>query len=443
MADRTPSEKPEKSETNTIRGSPAPSSHELPASYPKDKGYAWLIVTGAFMIQVTSMGINTAWGVMQNYYEQHIFNTVPNVSVQLSIVGSLSLAFMRLMGPAAQWLAPKITHRGVLLLGCALKAMGMIFAGFATQIYHLYICQGILFGSGASFMYYTSQQIAPGWFVKRKGMALGLVASGSGMGGLVVPFIMSPINNSLGPAWTFRVLGFICLVLDLTACAIIKEHPDARQPRGKKKLMEIIQLDVFKSINYWLWVIASDLVLLGYFNPFYFLPSYGRYYVGLTDTQGAALVAISSAFNFFGRALTGYTSDYLGQVNTFALFNLIAGLSCFFMWGYAFSYGLLIAFSVVFGITCGCYFSVLSPITNTILGNELFPTGLSFLLIFNILGVFGPNFCSALESHLLVAQANYQPYFSYKMFSGVCYVLSFVVCVVLRCRLSTKWRQGV
>ncbi|ORX53124.1 MFS general substrate transporter [Hesseltinella vesiculosa] len=380
---------------------------------------------------------------MQNYYEQHVFNEVPNVAVQLSLVGSLGLAFLRLMGPVAQWLAPKISQQGVLVLGCAMKALGMICAGFSREIYQLYICQGIIFGSGASFMYYTSQQIVvSGWFDGRKGIALGLIASGSGLGGLIIPFIMSPINNRLGPDWTFRILGFVCLAMDGMACLMIKEFPDQERQSEKKnqKLREIIRLSVFKSGNYWLWMIASCITLLGYFNPFYFLPSYGRYYAGMTDNQGSLLVAIISIFNFVGRASTGVLADYLGQLNTIILFNFISSLACFLLWGYAFTFGSMIAFSAVFGMTCGCYFSVLSPVTSIILGKALFPTGLSFLLITNILGVFGPNFASSLESDL-VSQSNYQPYFSYKMWSGACYLASCVVLLILRFRMAKQWNK--
>jgi MFS family permease len=92
---------------------------------------------------------------MQNYYEQHFFKDTPNAVVTLSFVGTLGLCFMRAGGPLAQLLEPRISHRGVLFVGCCLKALGMIMAGFATQIYQLYICQGLLFGLGASFMYYV------------------------------------------------------------------------------------------------------------------------------------------------------------------------------------------------------------------------------------------------------------------------------------------------
>ena len=43
--------------------------------------------------------------------------------------------------------------------------------------------------------------VAPQYFDKKRGFALGLIASGSGIGGLIMPFIMTPINKSLGGGW--------------------------------------------------------------------------------------------------------------------------------------------------------------------------------------------------------------------------------------------------
>jgi hypothetical protein len=43
--------------------------------------------------------------------------------------------------------------------------------------------------------------ISPQWFVKRQGLAMGIMSSGSGIGGLIMPFIMTELNESLGGAW--------------------------------------------------------------------------------------------------------------------------------------------------------------------------------------------------------------------------------------------------
>jgi MFS family permease len=122
-------------------------------------------------------------------------------------------------------------------------------------------------------------------------------------------------------------------------------------------------------------------------------------------------------------------------------FTLMGGLSCFLIWTFATTYAALLGFSFVFGLFCGSYFSLLSPITALILGKERFPTGLSLLLIFNIIGVFGPNIASAIETSLLLRYPDYPPFLFYKLFAGACYVLATLVYLILRLRINKDWKR--
>lgn len=142
------------------------------------------------------------------------------------------------------------------------------------------------------------------WFTKKRGLATGLAASGSGIGGLIFPFIITPINNKLGYQWTFRILGFVCLVCDIVACLCVKERVSSQQKKGTITLKTIFHLDIFKNMNYNIWVWACVFSLMGYFIPFFYLPANANY-MGLSSDQSTALIAIMSTGNFIGRLLAG------------------------------------------------------------------------------------------------------------------------------------------
>lgn len=127
-----------------------------------------------------------------------------------------------------------------------------------------------MFGVGASFNYVAIMGVAPQWFTKRRGLALGIISSGSGIGGLVIPFIMNASNGTLGGAWTYRIMGFVCLACDIVACCFVKERH--QKPKTKKKLSEIIRFECLKDINVLLFTIGSDIALLGYSIPYVFIP---------------------------------------------------------------------------------------------------------------------------------------------------------------------------
>jgi hypothetical protein len=43
--------------------------------------------------------------------------------------------------------------------------------------------------------------ISPQWFIRRRGLSMGIMVSGSGIVGLIMPFVITHLNESLGGAW--------------------------------------------------------------------------------------------------------------------------------------------------------------------------------------------------------------------------------------------------
>ncbi|KAI8637727.1 major facilitator superfamily domain-containing protein [Parasitella parasitica] len=393
-----------------------------------DGGYGWLVVLGAFSVQITSFGVVSSWGVMQDYFHQNMFADNPKALVDLSFVGTLALVFINGASPIVQVFVARFGLRPIMIVGTICITVALEMAGFATQIWHLYLTQGILFGLGASCMYGTVMAVTPQWFTKNRGIALGIVAGGSGIGGLVVPFIVTPLNRNLGPAWTYRILGFICLACDILACVFVKER--IVRKKEKRSISQIIPLGVLKNTNFLIFSIASDIGLFGYFVPFFFLPAYATY-LGMSDSQGSALIAVCSAMNFIGRLAAGALADRIGRLNSNVIFTLLTAISCLLIWTFAFDYSSLMGFSAVFGFGCGSYFALMSPITANLLGMEKLPSGLSLLLFLNMIPVFGSNIASAIETGVSSA-----PFFSYKMFAGVAWLMGAILLIILKFKIN-------
>ncbi|KAI8638406.1 major facilitator superfamily domain-containing protein [Parasitella parasitica] len=370
-------------------------------------------------------------GILQDYLDVNMFrDRVANSQFQLSFVGTILEVCVNLMGPLSQIIASRFGIKAVLIIGTLLATLGLELASLSTEIWQLYLTQGVLFGSGASFLYVTAMSTAPLWFDKRRGLALGLASGGSGIGGLVLPFIITAINNNLGIAWTFRILGFICLFCDIIACIFIKEKKTSKRNKGKRSLRDIFEMSVLKDTNYLLWCCGSVIGLMGFFIPYFFVPANATY-LGFSATQGSTLIAIMSAANFVGRILVGFIGDRIGRLNADIIFTFGSSLSSLLVWNFANSYGVLIAFCTLFGLFCGSYFAMMTPITAAIVTPAQYPTAVSMLLLFNIIAIFGISIASAIESG-----AHAEPYRVYKMFTGVTYLIGGIILVILKLRLT-------
>jgi MFS family permease len=207
---------------------------------------------------------------MQDYFQQNLFSNNEQALLDLSFVGTLALVFINGSAPFVQIGVSRFGLLPVMIFGSFCIVIALEMAGFAYEVWHLYLSQGVLFGLGASCMYVAVMAVTPQWFTKNRGLALGIVAGGSGMGGLILPFIITPINRELGSGWSYRIVGFICLVCNIIACIFVKERK--KRTKTKKKLSEILQLDVLKNVNFLIFGIGSDVAVFGYFIPFFFVP---------------------------------------------------------------------------------------------------------------------------------------------------------------------------
>jgi len=59
-------------------------------------------------------------------------------------------------------------------------SLSLILASFATKVWHLILTQGVMFAIGGCLLLYTSVLWLDGWYVKRKGLAFGVLCTGNG-----------------------------------------------------------------------------------------------------------------------------------------------------------------------------------------------------------------------------------------------------------------------
>ncbi|OAD02264.1 hypothetical protein MUCCIDRAFT_111635 [Mucor lusitanicus CBS 277.49] len=125
----------------------------------------------------------------------------------------------------------------------------------------------------------------------------------------------------MGPAWTYRILGCICLLMNTIACIFIKER--VRYSTDKKKILNI---QVLNNNNFLLFCIAADLIMFGYFVPLFLLPENATY-LGLSDTQGSSCVIVCCAMSFIGRIITGWQTQLAHHIQLDDSYCLFAHLA--------------------------------------------------------------------------------------------------------------------
>jgi MFS family permease len=110
--------------------------------------------------------------------------------------------------------------------------IGEIAASFTTHsVSGMFGTESILMGIGVSLCFMVSSVTPAQYFKKRRGLANGIVYAGGGLGGTGIAFFMDAINQKMGVAWTFRIIGLCMLGTGLPMALLLKDRgspPPAR-----------------------------------------------------------------------------------------------------------------------------------------------------------------------------------------------------------------------
>jgi MFS family permease len=116
---------------------------------------------------------------------------------QTAAAFSIGFIAATVYAPLIGWSMDRFGPRYVIPFGVFLTSSGMILATFITQPWHLHLTLGVLVGGGSVFMTYLGHSLfLPYWFVRKRGVALGLAFSGVGVGSIILlPWLQGVISN--------------------------------------------------------------------------------------------------------------------------------------------------------------------------------------------------------------------------------------------------------
>lgn len=182
-------------------------------------GWGWVVVAGTFIIMGTTFGMINAFGEYQKYYLTKFPETKQSI---LTLIGSLqpfsiyifsipSTIFIRHYGP----------HCAVAISGL-IMSFSFMMTSLCKEVWQLALAQGIVFGLGASIGIVVSYTVPQQWFKRRRATAIGIIASGSSIGGIVWPLAVQNLVRQVGFPWASRIIGFIYIPLLAFATVAIK-----------------------------------------------------------------------------------------------------------------------------------------------------------------------------------------------------------------------------
>ena len=131
--------------------------------------------------------------------------------------GSIMLLLIGILGPLIGWLADKYTPKAVIVAGSCLTGLSLVLLSTTQSLSEWYMyCVLLGVGIAAVSLVPASMLIAP-WFSKQRGLAVGVINAGVGVGGYIAPRLTPVFIRRYGQSEAFLYLAmFLAIPLLVT-----------------------------------------------------------------------------------------------------------------------------------------------------------------------------------------------------------------------------------
>ena len=153
------------------------------------------------------------------------------------------------------------------IIGGSLSTIGLLFSVFVTDLKIYFLTYGVIFGIGQSLFLASILSILPHYFMKRLGLANGLMNFGAAFLTISLPFITSECLKKIGLSNTFYVLAGILFLSALLTLTFKPQLKSIHTGEWYKRVEKSLGLDVLKMKKFIIWVSAVFIGFFGYLIP--------------------------------------------------------------------------------------------------------------------------------------------------------------------------------
>ena len=332
--------------------------------------YGWVVVATAFCVALVAYGVQYSFGIFLNPLREDFGWSVALVSGAASLFMFSRGALAILTGRATDRYGPRIT----VAIGGFFLGLGLILTSQISAVWQLYLFYGLMAGFGLSVAFAPLVATASRWFVSKRGLAIGIVVAGIGMGTVV----MSPLARYLVATYGWRlsyiIIGLLAWIIIIPGALLLRRSPEEKGllPLGKAEVIagaeENLTIakkedrlgseragfslkDAVHTRAFWLllatiifWSICVQMVMIHIYPHTTDL--------GIPEVVAANFLVLIGIFSIIGRLVMGAVSDRLGGKLTLAICLVLQALVMFWLLR-ATDIWMLYLFAAVFGFAYG------------------------------------------------------------------------------------------
>lgn len=194
--------------------------------------YGWVIVGISMLALVVSNGLSI--GGIPVFYKPLREDFVASGAVaagqaesMIGLAGSLTFLVAGLFSPVAGFLVDKFSIRVLMIVGCVILGAGLILHSQAMTPGIVYLSRSLMGVSLGLVGVLATTVLVSKWFVRRRGTAIGILLTGTSIGGVLIPLVATPLIANYGWRTAMILVSLIIWIILLPAIIFfIKNRPE-------------------------------------------------------------------------------------------------------------------------------------------------------------------------------------------------------------------------
>jgi sugar phosphate permease len=373
---------------------------------PRKLFWGWCVVAGAFITIGINYGTRYCFGVFLKPMCEDLGWSRSVVSFAMS----LATLFYGIGGIFAGSLLDRFAPRWIIAAGSAFAALGLVLTPFISTPLQLFIVYGVIYGIGSSFYGSTVTVSSVGkWFIRKRGVAIGITSSGIGVGTLLLTPLAGVIVTYFDWKTGFIVLAIVVFVLCTALSQLLMGRtrpedygllPDGATtppvhleppPDVRKSSYWQTARFLLKDSRFWMINVCFGFATMTFMTVFAHQVAYAEEY-GIDRIAAASSIGIIGIMSIAGRFFFGWLSDRVSDAKhttclgvacmSVAMIILLLFHSIEFFYLYAF----------LFGFGYGSLSPMIIILTVDRFGRDISGTayGLIAFFVMGLGGSFGP-----------------------------------------------------
>ena len=293
----------------------------------------WLVVLGAFLIQVVGFGAIYS----SSAFSAEIAASLGMDRADADLVMGLSLGLSFLVSAMSGSLADRFGPRLLAVCGMILVASGLALAALAQNISTLFLGYGLLLGIGFGLANVPAIAAVQRWFLVKRGLAAGLAAAGMGVGTVLVPILKDLLSGFGDWRAIFLCCAALAILVGLAGALLLDAQPERHgmgpdgtrlNPALTTRPAEGLSLGrALRSRRFQYALLGTLLVSIPVSAPLMLLVGSAEVR-GLSHQQAIGLLGLVGAGSLSGRFILGAAADRLGRRFSFLSSALRLALPC-------------------------------------------------------------------------------------------------------------------